>query len=360
MAFRVSIATIGFLLLLPSFSCFQQPLLLFSTSKAKDPPRIICSATRDVPSGPDNDLTPSSSSSSLPSPQLTLEELASQLANAKFQNIVVVNGAGVSVSAGIPDFRTPGTGLYSRLAELDLPYPEAVFELNYFRQNPKPFLEVAQSIWPGQETGPKATWAHSFVALLDQKKLLKRVYTQNIDGLESLAGVSTDKLIECHGHFRSASCTSISCHRNQKKGTIDIQACRESYLSGKVPECPECNSPVKPDIVFFGENLPNIFVDRIDQDMDECDLLIVMGTSLLVDPVASIPRCVGRNVPRLLINRELVGAFLGGGGIHSKKRDVFLQGDCDDGVRKLCRLVGDNWAKELEQLHQSTSTPKRP
>lgn len=307
---------------------------------------MLCSATRQ-------DASLSTDDPSAEQPPLTLEHLASQLAESKFRNIVVVNGAGVSVSAGIPDFRTPGTGLYSRLAELNLPYPEAVFELEFFRKNPKPFVEVAQSIWPGQESGPKPTWAHSFVTLLDQKGLLKRVYTQNIDGLEGLAGVSDDKLIECHGHFRSASCTSC-------RTAVDINSCRDTYLKGDVHRCPKCGSPVKPDVVFFGEALPSIFMEKIDADMQDCDLLIVMGTSLLVDPVASIPKWVGPTVPRLLINRELVGAFLGGGGIQSRRRNVFAQGDCDDGVRKLCQLAGQDWAQKLEDIHTNISLSKRP
>lgn len=216
-------------------------------------------------------------------------------------------------------------------------------------------MEVAQSIWPGQDSGPKPTLAHAFVALLEQKGILKRVYTQNIDGLESLAGISDNKLIECHGHFRSASC--ISC---KSKTSIDIKSCRDAYMQGQVYSCEKCSSPVKPDVVFFGDALPDIFMDNIHKDMDECDLLIVMGTSLLVDPVASIPKWVGPDTPRLLINRELVGAFLGGGGIQSKKRDVFAQGDCDDGVRRLCKLIGEDWATELEVLHEAASSTKRP
>jgi NAD-dependent SIR2 family protein deacetylase len=117
---------------------------------------------------------------------------------------------------------------------------------------------------------------------------------------------------------------------------------------------------VKPDIVFFGETLPDIFMDNVNDDMGDCDLLIVMGTSLLVDPVASIPKWVGPKVPRLLINRELVGAFLGGGGIDSKKRDVFLQGDCDDGVRYFCKLLGDDWATNLDNIHTAASPTKGP
>lgn len=81
----------------------------------------------------------------------TLETLTEKLSNQKFQNIVVLIGAGASVSAGIPDFRTPGTGLYDRLRHYQLPYPEAIFDLDYYQNQPKPFVELCQEIWPGKE-----------------------------------------------------------------------------------------------------------------------------------------------------------------------------------------------------------------
>ena len=89
---------------------------------------------------------------------LSVETLAGGLARSDFQNIVALVGAGASCSAGIPDFRTPGTGLYDRLGKHDLPVPEAIFDLGYYtRVTPAPFVEVCRSIWPGQEGGPLPT-----------------------------------------------------------------------------------------------------------------------------------------------------------------------------------------------------------
>jgi NAD-dependent SIR2 family protein deacetylase len=238
---------------------------------------------------------------------------------------------------------------YDKLDRLNLPFPEAIFDISFYRKDPSPFVELAKEIWPGQKGGPKPTLAHFFVSLLERKGCLRRVYTQNIDGLEGLAGVSEEKLVECHGHFRSCSCTSPQC---RAKNALGIDECRQAFLRGEAYNCPECGSVAKPDIVFFGETLPDRFQELIDDDVTSCDLLIVMGTSLLVAPVAQIPEWVGTSVPRLLINRELVGDFakevmLGGG--HT---DVFMEGDCDHGVQELCRLVGGDWEQELVALRE--------
>jgi hypothetical protein len=89
-----------------------------------------------------------------------------------------------SVSAGIPDFRTPGTGLYDNLQKYDLPYPEAVFDVDFYRDNPDPFCSLAAEIWPGVNPKHTPTLTHSFVGLLGDRGLLLRDYSQNIDGLE--------------------------------------------------------------------------------------------------------------------------------------------------------------------------------
>ena len=133
-------------------------------------------------------------------------------------------------------------GLYDQLQEYDLPYPEAIFDLGYYKKNPTAFVHLSKVIWPGQEAGPKPTLSHAFLRLLEKKGCLQRIYTQNIDGLEALAGVSTDKLVECHGHFRSSSC--VVC-----KKQMPIVECRKKIINeGTVPICRACGSFVKPDI----------------------------------------------------------------------------------------------------------------
>ena len=273
----------------------------------------------------------------------SVETLADRLARSEFTNIVALVGAGASCSAGIPDFRTPGTGLYDRLGKHDLPMPEAVFDLGYYTQvTPVPFVEVCRSIWPGQDNGPEPTPAHRFLKLLDEKHLLRRVYTQNIDGLESLAGIPDGKLVECHGHFRSASC--VSCREPAPIGEV-----RATILGDhRAPTCRSCGGLVKPDIVFFGEELPDRFGELVHTDTAACDLLLVFGTSLLVMPVAGIPSWVDRDCPRVLFNREPAGSIgTSGAAAAATRPDLFLRGDCDDTVRTVCGLAG--WAEDLDR-----------
>jgi NAD-dependent SIR2 family protein deacetylase len=266
----------------------------------------------------------------------TIEKIAASLKDGKYKRVLIVAGAGVSCSAGIPDFRTPGTGIYDNLQQYNLPYPEAIFDVDFYRHNPMPFVTLSKEIWPGVKYRPTLT--HCFFSLLGNKNMLQRVYTQNIDGLEAIAGVHPNQLVECHGHFRSATC--IPC------GTVhDANDCKRSMIElGEAPKCKVCDNLVKPDVVFFGEVMPNRFSDLIHSDVSACDLVIVLGTSLQVAPVANIPDWVKRDVPRLLINREKVGSFQG-----NYPSDVFMEGDCDESIQKLCQMA--DWEKELNQIY---------
>jgi len=270
-----------------------------------------------------------------------LPTLARWIQTGEVSNILVLSGAGVSCSAGIPDFRTPGTGLYDNLAKYSLPYPEAVFDINFYRRNSGPFVSLASEIWPGLRHSPTLT--HSFVKLLDDKGLLLRNYTQNIDGLEILAGVSEERIVECHGHFRTASC--VNCF-SPHDGT---KAKEEIVQNKRAPKCRRCKGPVKPDIVFFGEGLPDRFGKLLRQDLEIADLIIVMGTSLTVAPVSLIPTMVHDDCRRVLFNRELVGDFNPGQG---QQRDIFGCGDIDDTVHELCEMLA--WEQELHVQNKKT------
>jgi NAD-dependent histone deacetylase SIR2 len=265
----------------------------------------------------------------------TLEAVAEYIQSGKVHNVVVMTGAGISTSAGIPDFRSPETGLYANLARLNLPYAEAVFDIGYFRENPEPFYALAHELYPGKY---RPTITHAFISLLHRKGLLLKCFTQNIDCLEREAGVPDEKMIEAHGSFARQSC--IECKEPYPDDEIRLHVENKT-----IPRCGNCDGLVKPEIVFFGEQLPSTFFHNRDLPA-EADLVIVMGTSLSVQPFASLPGVAREETPRVLINKERVGGF------GSRADDVVLLGDCDDGVRRLAEACG--WKEELDALWAET------
>ncbi|XP_066467289.1 NAD-dependent protein deacetylase sirtuin-3, mitochondrial isoform X2 [Tiliqua scincoides] len=265
--------------------------------------------------------------------KLTLKDVTELIQKRECQRIVVMVGAGLSTPSGIPDFRSPGSGLYSNLQQYNIPYPEAIFELNYFFHNPKPFFMLAKELYPGNY---RPNYAHYFLRLLLDKGLLLRLYTQNIDGLERVAGIPPDKLVEAHGTFASATCTV--CRRSYSGEDF-----RGDVMADKIPKCPVCTGIIKPDIVFFGEQLPHRFFLHVT-DFPMADLLFVVGTSLEVEPFASLAGAVQGSVPRVLINRDLVGPFA----YQPHYNDVAELGDVVSGVEKVVNLLG--WKEELQEL----------
>ena len=213
------------------------------------------------------------------------------------KNILVLTGAGISVSCGskyplafvdhlhvcipflVPDFRSRN-GIYARLREEfpELPNPQSMFDIKYFTDDPRPFFRFAKEIWPGQY---EPSLSHYFIAELERREQLLRNYTQNIDSLEHLCPIT--KLIQCHGSFSTATC-------RQCRFTVRSDEIKEEILQQKIPHCPKCSSDLpdailKPDIVFFGEALSDDFHHTISEDKEKCDLLIVMGSSLKVESV---------------------------------------------------------------------------
>ncbi|XP_044290846.1 NAD-dependent protein deacetylase sirtuin-2 isoform X1 [Varanus komodoensis] len=283
--------------------------------------------------------------------ELTLEGVSKFMLSDKCKKVICMVGAGISTAAGIPDLRSPGTGIYANLQQYNLPYPEAIFDISYFRQHPEPFFALARELYPGFF---KPTICHYFIRLLKEKGLLLRCYTQNIDTLERVAGLDEEDLVEAHGTFFTSHCIRSTCRK-----TYSLDWMKEKFFSGLVPKCEKCQGVVKPDIVFFGESLPSRFFSLMQSDFRETDLLIIMGTSLQVQPFASLVSRVSQNTPRLLINKEKTGesdpvlslmGFGCGMNFDSEKayRDVAWLGDCEEGCLALAELLG--WKKELEEL----------
>ncbi|TRX95521.1 hypothetical protein FHL15_003479 [Xylaria flabelliformis] len=288
----------------------------------------------------------------------------------KSRNIVVLTGAGISTSLGIPDFRSKETGLYSQLEKLGLGIndPQEVFNIDVFRDDPTIFYTVAKDILPATQ---KFSPTHAFIAMLQEQGKLLTNYSQNIDNIEANAGIMPEKLVQCHGSFATASCQR--CGHKVRGDTIfdDIKA-------GKIPRCGKCiaalrakgigplkrkrssNSTskksrrnfdgfdddddddgtydvpqagvMKPDITFFGEPLPDEFSKRlVKHDRNLVDLVIVIGTSLKVAPVSEVVPFLPAHIPQIYISRTPVSHI---------NFDIDLLGDCDVVVAELCRRAG--------------------
>eukprot|EP00158_Paraphelidium_tribonemae_P001740 Partr_v1_DN24749_c0_g1_i2_m37484 putative DeAcetylase len=178
----------------------------------------------------------------------------------------------------------------------------------------------------------KPTPSHNFIRHLHDNRLLLRNFTQNIDGLEIAAGIPETHLVQAHGSFQSASC--IDCRL-----AFDIDELKAFILDERIANCVECKGLVKPDITFFGENLPERFHRLSQSDFKDCDLMIVMGTSLSVYPFAGLVR-MAPGVSKILINRELAGDF------DFANRDAAVLGDLDD----ICSRITDYLAFPAPEL----------
>ncbi|ORX99716.1 SIR2-domain-containing protein [Basidiobolus meristosporus CBS 931.73] len=261
----------------------------------------------------------------------TVEDVVRLIKESK--NIMILTGAGVSVSCGIPDFRSPD-GIYSRLSQYNLEDPQEMFDIGYFRDYPEVFYSFAKELYP---TNFKPSPTHAFVRLVEEKGKLLRNYTQNIDTLEQAAGIQ--KVLQCHGSFASASC--IRCHHQVPGREIE-----QDIFKQTIPRCPKCiaedpnldDAIMKPDIVFFGEKLPDAFEEHLLEDARQIDLLIVMGSSLRVAPVSNIMSHIPQDVPQILINRTPNTHI---------NFDIQLLGNCDSIVAELSRMLGWELKHEL-------------
>ena len=192
------------------------------------------------------------------------------------QRVVVFTGAGISTESGIPDFRSPG-GIWSR-------YDPEDFTIQKFLSGPAARRTIwKMSIEGGLLTEAKPNLAHNAIADLYQLGKLDCVITQNIDNLHQKAGVPEDKVFELHGNMEWAVC--LSCHRRFPMPEV-LRKIKEGV---EVPDCPECQGILKPDAVFFGEALPQGTLREAIRRAQNCDLLIVIGSTLVIYPAAYIP-----------------------------------------------------------------------
>jgi NAD-dependent deacetylase len=204
-------------------------------------------------------------------PSSDAAELAQLIKSSK--RVVALTGAGVSVPSGIPDFRTPGKGLWAKVD------PMAVATIDAFHSDTRHFWEFYRPRFhdlADKEPNP----AHAALAELERRGLLDGLITQNIDRLHRKAG--SDEVIEVHGSIATASCTSCAA-------SYPLEKVESLFDADGIATCTCCAGKVKPDVVLFGELLPAQAMARAEELCSTADLLLCVGSSLEVYPVAGLP-----------------------------------------------------------------------
>ena len=200
------------------------------------------------------------------------ERLAQLLRNSK--RAVVLTGAGVSVPSGIPDFRSPGTGLWENVDPMEVAHIDA------WRRDPNRFWEFYGDRF-ATLVHKEPNEAHFALAELERRGLVKAVITQNIDRLHRRAG--SERVVEVHGSIEQSVC--LECG-----GRLPLDEVIGRLGGGRgAPRCPGCAAPLKPDVVLFGELLPERAMSEAQALALDADLMVCVGSSLEVYPVAGLP-----------------------------------------------------------------------
>ena len=207
------------------------------------------------------------------------------------ERAVILTGAGISTPSGIPDFRSEGSGLWSR------DEPMEVASLNTFRTAPEKFYAwfrpLARQIFNAQPNP-----AHIALAEMEKAGRIRMIATQNIDVLHQKAG--SQHVVEMHGTLATLSCTQCYCQ-------VKSDGLLESFVERcEIPRCPKCNAVLKPDVILFGEQLPQKAWLEAQREARQCDLMMVAGSSLEVLPVASLPmQAIDRGAHLIIVNNSL-------------------------------------------------------
>lgn len=228
-------------------------------------------------------------------------------------HMVVFTGAGISTPSGIPDFRSPDSGLWQKND------PFEVASIWAFQHQPRAFFDWIRPLAQQAESA-EPNRAHHAIAILEKRGFVKAVITQNIDGLHQKAG--SRRVLELHGSTQTATCSH--CGKRHEKAYF------EPIFLNKygIPHCDQCGRVIKPDVVLFGEELPQTVWESAYQECLQADLLFIAGSSLEVSPANSLPETAARHGARLIINNL--------GRTHlDRLADVFLQWDVLDGLGAL-------------------------
>ncbi|MDW7652367.1 MAG: Sir2 family NAD-dependent protein deacetylase [Bacillota bacterium] len=202
------------------------------------------------------------------------------LADANYT--VALTGAGISTESGIPDFRSPGTGLWEREDPEDFTIESFNADPHAFYRRIRPLLSLIEKAVPNE--------GHSALVEMEKMGLVRSVITQNIDGLHQMAGAKN--VLEVHGTFRRGTCRSCSKKSDIKDILVFLK--REEGT-----DCPHCGGIIKPDVTLFGEDMPPDF-QLAHKEALKCDCMLVVGSSLQVAPVGFLPR-YSKNL--IIVNR---------------------------------------------------------
>ncbi|OPY88231.1 MAG: NAD-dependent protein deacetylase [Smithella sp. PtaU1.Bin162] len=214
-----------------------------------------------------------------------INRVAEMIAQSK--KIVVFTGAGVSTESGIPDFRGPG-GMWSK-------YDPDDFTIDKFlgsEETRKKLWHIFREGGLIGEAPPNA--AHYAIAELEKTGKLSSIITQNVDNLHQKAGNNPELVYELHGNMQMIIC--LNC-----RSRYPLSLIREANLNDSAPVCKKCRGILKPDVIFFGEALPQDTLMKATKSAQECDLLIVVGSSLVVYPAAYMPLYAKRAGARIVI-----------------------------------------------------------
>lgn len=296
------------------------------------------------------------------------------------QNILVLTGAGISTSLNIPDFRSSG-GLYSKLEQMGFKDPESVFSRDTFEEDPKPFFSVASMILPPADG--RYTPAHAFLRLLQDKGKLLTLYTQNIDGIDLAAGIKREKLVQLHGSFETATCTNclhrvkgeeifaeirnaqvpycVRCAKERQIRDDQMNAMRaqsgrsvrRKIQRSSTASTIEAAGIMRPDIVFMDEP-PCPYKKRFERDCARVDLVLVLGTSLPVEPVRIMPNEIPPHVPQIYIGKNQMYPER----VKKIDFDIQLLGECDVVAELLASGCG--WDLQHEMLPKGTGIAIEP
>lgn len=198
---------------------------------------------------------------------------------------MVLTGAGISTESGIPDFRSPGTGLWEKMD------PMEALSTRVLYNEPEKFYRIGFKILMSmQDANPNE--AHYILSEMEEKGIISGIITQNIDNLHHKAG---SKIVyEVHGQIRSGSC--INCGKK-----VDMRILAEKVNQKQIPpRCDTCNGILRPDVVMFGDPMPHDF-EIAWREAESCDLLLVIGSSLTVSPVNYLP---GLTKHLIIINKS--------------------------------------------------------